>query len=309
MLKRSTRHANTIELTYCISGNTIVSICDSHSKFSTFTIAAGQMFHVDSGSLHHIENLSDTERAEFLVCFRHENPEDFSLSAAFGAMTPAVLGNTYNLPASAFENMEFSTRSQQIIVREGPPTIPSTSSHQDPHKFDVEGSEPALQGEGIGNARLAKQSTWPTLKTMAMYSLRVEDTAMREPHWHPVTAELGYVHEGQARMTILDPDGSTDTYTLKPGDMYFIPAAYPHQIEVLPEGGDKIHFCIFFDQPMPLDIGYKASAEIVPHEVMAATLKVDRKDLPRMEGTTGSPLIVKRINGVDAVLQWTKARL
>jgi len=267
------------------------------------------MFHVDSGSLHHIENLSDMERAEFLVCFRHENPEDFSLSAAFGAMTPAVLGNTYNLPASTFENMKFSTKSQQIIVREGPPTIPSTSSHQDPHKFDVEGSEPALQGEGIGNARLAKQSTWPTLKTMAMYSLRVEDTAMREPHWHPVTAELGYVHEGRARMTILDPDGSTDTYTLKPGDMYFIPAAYPHQIEVLPEGGDKIHFCIFFDQPMPLDIGYKASAEIVPHEVMAATLKVERKDLPKMEGTTGSPLIVKRINGVDAVLQWTKPRL
>jgi oxalate decarboxylase len=144
---------------------------------------------------------------------------------------------------------------------------------------------------------------------MAMYSLRVEDTAMREPHWHPVTAELGYVHEGQARMTILDPDGSTDTYTLKPGDMYFIPAAYPHQIEVLPEGGDKIHFCIFFDQPMPLDIGYKASAEIVPHEVMAATLKVERKDLPRMEGTTGSPLIVKRVNGVDAVQQWTRPRL
>jgi oxalate decarboxylase len=150
-----------------------------------------------------------------------------------------------------------------------------TSCHQDPHKLDVEGSEPAPQREGIGDARLAKQSTWPTLKTMAMYSLRVEDTAMREPHWHPVTAELGYVHEGQARMTILDPDGSTDTSTLKPGDMYFIPAAYPHQIEVLPEGGDKIHFCIFFGQPVPLDIGYKASAEIVPHGMMAATLKVE----------------------------------
>jgi oxalate decarboxylase len=93
----------------------MVSICDSHSKFSTFTIAAGQMFHVDSGGLHHIENLSDTERAEFSVCSRHENPEDFSPSAAFGAMTPTVLGNTYNLPASAVEDMEFSTESQQMI--------------------------------------------------------------------------------------------------------------------------------------------------------------------------------------------------
>lgn len=80
-----------------------------------------------------------------------------------------------------------------------------------------------------------------------MYSLRMEDTAMCEPHWYLITAELRYVHRGQARMTIQDPDTSTDTDTLKPGDMYYTPAAYPHQIEVLPEGRKDIHFCIFFD--------------------------------------------------------------
>ena len=26
-----------------------------------------------------------------------------------------------------------------------------------------------------------------------MYSLRVNENGMREPHWHPVTAEMGYV--------------------------------------------------------------------------------------------------------------------
>lgn len=26
-----------------------------------------------------------------------------------------------------------------------------------------------------------------------MYSLEIADTGMREPHWHPVTAELGHV--------------------------------------------------------------------------------------------------------------------
>jgi len=50
---------------------------------------------------------------------------------------------------------------------------------------------------------------------------------MREPHWHPITAELGYEHKGRAHMTILDPDGGTDTYTLKPGDMYYIPRHVP----------------------------------------------------------------------------------
>ena len=56
-----------------------------------------------------------------------------------------------------------------------------------------------------------------------MYSLRVTEDGMREPHWHPVTAEMGYVQHGDARMTVMNPDGALDTWTLTAGDMYFIP--------------------------------------------------------------------------------------
>lgn len=299
-------HANTPELAYCLEGSALVSIIDTHSKFSSFVITAGQMFHVDSGSLHTIENIHDTEPAEFLICFRSETPKEFSLGAAYGAMTPAVLGNAWNLPASALDAVSLSTAAKYIIARDGPATIPEGAYGPDPHKFDVEGTEPNLKGEGIGEIHQAKSIYWPALKELAMYSLVVEDKAMREPHWHPITAELGYVHRGCARMTIQDPDGSTDTYTLQPGDMYYIPAAYPHQIEVLPEGGKDIHFCIFFDQPMPQDIGYKATAHGVPHEVMAATLGINRNVLPKLEGTTGNPLIVTRRNEIDPVARWTK---
>jgi hypothetical protein len=38
---------------------------------------------------------------------------------------------------------------------------------------------------------------------------------------------MGYVLEGRERMTILDPDGTRDTYELHSGDVYFIPPAYP----------------------------------------------------------------------------------
>ncbi len=90
-----------------------------------------------------------------------------------------------------------------------------------------------------------------------MYSLTIRESGMREPHWHPVTAEMGYVHRGHGRMTVLDPDGSLDTYLLEPGQVYFVPRAYPHHIEVL--GDEDINFLIFFDQPTPGDIGYRAT--------------------------------------------------
>src|SRR5271166_3419168 len=84
-------HANANELTYCVSGTALVSVLDTASRFSSFIIKAGDMFHIDSGSLHHIENIGQ-DVAEFIIAFRHERPEDFGLGAAFGAMTDAVLG-------------------------------------------------------------------------------------------------------------------------------------------------------------------------------------------------------------------------
>ena len=129
-----------------------------------------------------------------------------------------------------------------------------------------------------------------------MYSIKVPNDGMREPHWHPTTAEMGYVAEGRARMSILDPDGSLDTYLLQAGDVYFIPRAYPHQIEVLSE---RIHFLIFFDQPTPGDIGYRLAASALLPDTLAATL--GRTKAPDIPLTTVDPLIVRRINPLDPV--------
>jgi oxalate decarboxylase len=85
-------HANASELAYCVSGEVLVSVLGNGSAFSCFEVASGQMFHIESGALHAIENIG-TLKAELIIAFRHERPEDFSLHAAFGAMTDPVLGN------------------------------------------------------------------------------------------------------------------------------------------------------------------------------------------------------------------------
>src|ERR1700694_216361 len=58
-------HANANELTYCVSGRSLVSVLDTYSKFSSFTVSAGEMFHIDSGSLHHLGDISE-DAAEFI---------------------------------------------------------------------------------------------------------------------------------------------------------------------------------------------------------------------------------------------------
>jgi oxalate decarboxylase len=294
-------HANANELTYCVSGTALVSVLDNHSKFANFIVTAGQMFHIDSGALHHIENIG-TDVAEFIIAFRNERPEDFGLGATFGAFTDAVLGNTYDLPASDLAKIRrdagnLPLEDHKLAARVGDPEIPASAYFEDPHKFDIEAQAPGLN-YASGNARFARDQFWPALKDISMYSLRVAEDGMREPHWHPVTAEMGYVQHGNARMTIMNPDGTLDTWTMTTGDMYFIPRAYPHHIENI--GNDDWHFLIFFDQPFPADIGYRASASAYSREVLAAAFGTHVDDLPAFPFTPADPLIVDRRNPVDA---------
>ncbi|QND54572.1 cupin domain-containing protein (plasmid) [Phyllobacterium sp. 628] len=285
-------HANCVELGYCLAGEALVTILGTGDFHSVFTISAGQMFHIPSGALHCIENIG-TEQADFVLAFRHERPEDFSLQGTFGAMTDASLGNAYGLPASAFTQIAKTTEGAYLVRREGPPVVPDEARREAAHKFDIE-AQPAMIHPSYGTARLGRAQFWPALTDIAMYSLLITTDGMREPHWHPETAEMGYVHSGRARMTILNPDATTHTWDLGPGDVYFIPRAYPHHIEVL--GEEEIHFLIFFDQPMPEDIGIRIIPAALAPAVMAATLGVSTHSLPNFPHVIADPLIVGRVN-------------
>ena len=54
------------------------------------------------------------------------------------------------------------------------------------------------------------------------------------------------------------------------------------------------------------DIGYESTPVGVSHEVMVLTLGVSRDIVSELEGTEGTPLVVKRRNPVDPVLKWTQ---
>ncbi len=84
------------------------------------------MFHIDSGSLHHIENIG-TDTAEFILTFGNERPEDFGLGAAFEAMTDTVLGNTCDLPASDFAAIRHGTTDRAPAARGGDSDVPATA--------------------------------------------------------------------------------------------------------------------------------------------------------------------------------------
>jgi len=156
--------------------------------------------------------------------------------------------------------------------------------------------EPRLDN-GYGVLRTARADVWPALDGLAMYSLHIGGDGMREPHWHPETAELGYVRSGRARMTVRSADGSVDTYELGAGDAYFIPPAFPHHIENLED--EETHFLVFFDQAEVRDIGYTGSAGAIPTRILAPTLGMSGGEMPGLPEMPSDLLVVEKRNPVD----------
>jgi oxalate decarboxylase len=163
-----------------------VTIFGNTGEHSTFTITEGQMFFVPSGYIHHIENINlsnDTSPAEFILAFSHELPEDFQLSSAVAAMyetfkfieyneiflficrTDAVLGNTFQLPASAWKGIV--KRGEETVIGQKDTVTVSINDKRmygfpSKFKFDVEKMSPAISVPE-GWAKMAIKQAWPVL--------------------------------------------------------------------------------------------------------------------------------------------------
>jgi len=289
-------HPNAHELGYCLRGRAVVTIFGNGNERSVFAVDEGQMFFVPSGFLHAIENVGASE-AEIIICFSHAAPEDFGLSGSVGAMSLDVMGNTWGLDSASLAGLTRSVDDIVIGGVAGQPDAAEPEGGPSPYRFAVEEQVPPGIDTLYGGAKLARASTWPALRDLSMFSLRLLGTGMREPHWHPETAELGYVVEGRARMTVRSPGAAVDTYLLGPGDVYFIPRAYPHHIENIGEG--TFHALIFFDRGDPGDIGFRTLVGDFPRDVLAATFGIPEADLPAFPFAEQDPLIVGRSNPLD----------
>jgi oxalate decarboxylase len=228
----------------------LVTIFGNGAEHASFTVGEGEMFFVPSGFVHAIENIG-TSGAEVIITFSHAMPEDIGMSGSVGAMSLEVMGNTWHMPAGGLLGLTRSVKDIVIAKAAGAPAITEDQRKPSRFKFAVEEQSPPGIDTPYGGAKLARSATWPILRDLSMFSLRMKGTGMREPHWHPDTAEMGYVAEGKARMTIRSPGTDVETYTLDAGDIYFIPRAYPHHIENL--ASQTTHFLVFFDQAADSD--------------------------------------------------------
>ncbi|GAA3190540.1 hypothetical protein GCM10020255_089430 [Rhodococcus baikonurensis] len=175
-------NVNANQIAYVTRGTVLVSLLGNADEFASFVVLTGQMYHVESGAIYHIENVGEGE-AEIIAALRTSLPQHFSLQSSVSAMSNAVLGNTYDLAASAFDVFGRADASQ-IVRRDGAAVVPDTAGFPNAHLFDLEGQIAPL-AYPYGQAKVARKQYWAALEDLSMYSLTIRESGMREPHWHP----------------------------------------------------------------------------------------------------------------------------
>ncbi len=91
------------------------------------------------------------------------------------------------------------------------------------------------------------QRELPSSTELAGVNMRLTAGSFRELHWHTAD-EWSIMLYGNARVTVLNPDGTIFIDDVSKGDLWYFPAGYPHSIQGL--GPDGCEFLLVFDQGM-----------------------------------------------------------
>src|ERR1700688_894740 len=89
------------------------------------------------------------------------------------------------------------------------------------------------------------QRELPSSKDIAGVNMRLTAGSFRELHWHTAD-EWSIMLDGNARVTVLNPDGTIFIDDVGKGDLWYFPAGYPHSIQGL--GPNGCEFLLVFNE-------------------------------------------------------------
>jgi oxalate decarboxylase len=137
------------------------------------------------------------------------------------------------------------------------------------------GEAKTMTYRGGSTVQEATVEVFPVSEEMAGALLTMPPGALRELHWHANAAEWAYVISGQARITILNPFGHSQTIDFGPGDVWYFPRGFGHSIQAI--GSEPCNFVLIFDNGFaPAELTFSSTDWLghTPAEVLAQTFGV-----------------------------------
>src|SRR5215212_2453738 len=126
--------------------------------------------------------------------------------------------------------------------------------------------------------QFARASEFPALSGLSLALFDVATDATREMHWHNNAGELGWCLGGAGHMVLLDEDGASISFALRPGSVFFAPKGLPHAFWTTAD--DPLRILLGFDHQQPATIDFSQMMPPLPAAVIARAVGVAVSDVP-----------------------------
>src|SRR6202140_2015304 len=127
------------------------------------------------------------------------------------------------------------------------------------------------------------QRELPPSTELTGVNMRITRGSFRELHWHTAD-EWAIMLYGNARVTVLNPDGTMFIDDVSKGDLWYFPAGYPHSIQGLGPG-DGCEFLLVFDEGMFSEDNTFLISEWIAHtppEILTKNSNLDRSAIAKL---------------------------
>jgi oxalate decarboxylase len=188
-----------------------------------------------------------------------ETQEPLSRRSFLGAAAAAIsAGAVFVAPMAFAQSKEEIAKGEQnhsasnpgpmnraVAAQNGSSEMPPETDKGDvsPFWYSFDLSHRRVQDGGW--TRQVTEKDLPISKDLAGVNMRLTAGGYRELHWHTAN-EWAFMIYGNARVTVLNPDGTIFIGDVSEGDLWYFPAGFPHSIQGL--GPDGCEFLLVFDE-------------------------------------------------------------
>ncbi len=102
-----------------------------------------------------------------------------------------------------------------------------------------------------GNLTCVTSKEVPGFVNISFAHLSLNNRGSLEPIWHPNAHKIGYCVEGQVLVVMRTPSGA-ENFTVKKGEIFFIPQGFVHHIENIDAAQSVINFALSSSNPQTM---------------------------------------------------------
>lgn len=236
--------------------------------------------------------MSDSSKEKYI--FESPSRRSFLGIGSAALATAALAGVTANAQERADTRKAEHDHSVSDPAQENPPLLNENPDSNMPPPTDHGDIGPIWYSFDLVHKRVqdggwtheVNQRVLPTSRDLAGVNMRLTRGSFRELHWHTAD-EWAIMLYGNARVTVMNPDGTMFIDDVGKGDLWLFPAGFPHSIQGL--GPDGCEFLLVFDEGNFTEDGTFLLSEFVAHtppNVLMKNFGLDRNavaKLPKQE--------------------------